>query len=503
VTDPLATRHPLRLVPDPSRVIAQLFVPGRALVGEREERASEVVERVVGLDDDDVTSALAAITERFGGRHRNLAGTFRHHADRIANRVVAGAELSAQRRLLLGATFTQECAVEPAALCNPSAVAAPDQSGVRPGELRFVLSVRQIGEGHRSSIGFRTGTIDRLGAVRIDEAGPFTTAGRVAPGTLDADTFRSLARDGDTESTEWVLDGLGRRFTSRQLDARLTELEDQHDTRRNVTATSHRLHQLAGRSYDVRFPESSALGERVLLPATSAESNGMEDARFVRFIDDDGTATFYATYTAYDGVGVSQQLLATTDFLTFTSSPLLGAAAANKGVALFPRRIDGRFVALSRHDGETNAVACSENIRVWPTAIPLEVPPMAWEAIQVGNCGSPIETADGWLVLTHGVGAMRTYSIGALLLDIDDPTRVLGRTRRPVLTPQPDEQDGYVPNVVYSCGALVHGATLLLPFGIGDANIGFATLAVGDLLAEMDHNGVATVRPDDGGQTLT
>ena len=491
MTDRLVRRDPLRLVPDASRVIAQLFVPGHALAGEIEGRASGVVEHVLGLDDDEVTATLAAITACFDQRHRHLAGMFHHHAERIANRVAPGTKLSAERRLLLGATFTHEYAVEAAALCNPSAVAASDQSGARPGDLRFVMSVRQIGEGHRSSIGFRAGVIDRFGAVTIDDPGPFTTAGTVEHGALDADLFRSLAQDGDTESTGWVLDGLGDRFTSAELNARLTELEAQHDTRRNVTETAHRLRQLASRSYDVQFPTFSTLGERVLVPATSAESNGMEDARFVRFVDDDA-ATYYATYTAFDGVGISQQLLATTDFRSFRSSPLLGAAAANKGLALFPRKINGRFVALSRHDGETNAVAYSDDIRCWPTATPIEIPTAAWEAVQVGNCGSPIETDDGWLVLTHGVGPMRTYSIGALLLDLDRPTKVIGRTRLPLLTPQLDEQDGYVPNVVYSCGALRHHDMLLVPYGIGDANIGFATVAIGDLLISMDEPSAAT-----------
>jgi predicted GH43/DUF377 family glycosyl hydrolase len=493
--DRLVRRDPLRLAPDTSRVIAQLFVPGHALAGDNEGRASGVVEHVLGLDDDEVTATLAAITTRFGRRHRDLAGTFHHHAERIANRVAPRTELSAERRMLLGATFTHEYAVEAAALCNPSTVAAPDQSGTQPGDLRFVMSVRQIGEGHHSTIGFRSGVIDRLGAVTIDEPGPFTTAGTVEHGTLDADLFRSLAHNGDTESTGWVLDGLANPFTADELDARLTELEAQHDTRRNVTETAHRLRQLASRSYNVEFPAPSTLGERVLVPATSAEAHGMEDARFVRFVDDDGAAMYYATYTAFDGAGVSQQLLATTDFGSFTSSPLVGAAAANKGLALFPRKVNGQFVALSRHDGETNAVAYSDDIRRWATATPIEIATTAWEAVQVGNCGSPIETEDGWLVLTHGVGPMRTYSIGALLLDLDRPTKVIGRTRRPLLTPQLDEQDGYVPNVVYSCGALCHHDVLLVPYGIGDANIGFATVEIGDVLAAMDERSAATIHP--------
>jgi predicted GH43/DUF377 family glycosyl hydrolase len=216
-----------------------------------------------------------------------------------------------------------------------------------------------------------------------------------------------------------------------------------------------------------------------------AEQAGMEDARFVRFVDDDGSVIYYATYTAYSGSRISQQLLDTTDFQNFTSGPLVGRAAANKGLALFPRRIGGRYAAMSRSDRETNTVAFADDVSIWPSASPCQQPTEAWEALQLGNCGPPIETDAGWLVLTHGVGPMRTYSIGAILLDIDDPTRVLGRLRRPLLTPAPDEQNGYVPNVVYSCGALVHADTVVIPYGIGDSAIGLATAPLPDLLAEM------------------
>ncbi|MET0326875.1 MAG: glycosidase [Ilumatobacteraceae bacterium] len=483
--DALATRDPLRLLPDASRVITQLFVPGHALAGQREGRASGVVEHVLALDDAQVAAALEVVAARFEGRHADLAGTFRKHADRIVDRLVVGPEPSGDRRLLLGATFTHEYSVEAAALCNPSIVPAPDQSGTADGELRFVMSVRQIGEGHRSSIGFRGGVVDRHGRVTVDPPGPFATTGAVTPGTLDAESFRSIPRHSDGDAVEWVLDGLRPTFTVDELAGRLAQLEAQSDVRRDVAETAASLREVAARTYDVRFDPSTTLGERVLFPVTGAESNGMEDARFLPFVDGDGTTTYVATYTAFDGRAITQQLLVTPDFASFAVSPLGGTAAANKGLALFPRLIGGRYYALSRHDGATNAVASSDDIRRWSTVTPLDVPTEAWESLQVGNCGPPIETVDGWLVLTHGVGAMRTYSIGALLLDLDDPTIVLGHTAQPLITPQPDEQDGYVPNVVYSCGGLRHGELLLVPFGIGDANVGFATLVISEVLAAM------------------
>ena len=468
-------------------MITRLYVPGHEVAGGSEGRASAVVGHILTLSDQQVHEALAELVTRFGHRHRDLAGTFRHHADRIGNRLDPASDLSDERRLLLGATFTHECSVEAAALCNPCAVSHPDQTGVPDGSLRFVMSVRAIGEGHRSSIGFRTGLVDRAGIVSTDEPSRFTTAGAIGGSPLDTEVFRDLTRrlDNDREATGWVLDGLGPTFTIGELDVRLAEFETQRDTRRNVGATVRRLRELAVRAYNVQFSATSELTERVLYPATAAESNGMEDARFVRFVDDNGTVTYFGTYTAYDGTAISGQLLRTTDFRSFDVSPLLGAGAANKGVAIFPRRIDGRFAALTRHDGTSNAIAFSDNVSHWPNAAALPCPTETWEAVQIGNCGSPIETDQGWVVITHGVGPMRTYSLGAWLLDLDDPTKVIGRTRRPLLAPRPEEQDGYVPNVVYSCGVLLHNESLLIPFGIGDASVGFATVVLSELLAEL------------------
>ncbi|MGK2929610.1 MAG: glycosidase [Acidimicrobiales bacterium] len=485
VDSDLAIRQPVRLQPDPRRVIAKLFLPGHP--DPRSGRqATGVVGHVLALSDDEVAAGLTELIERFGDRHRDLGDTFRRHADRIVNRIPEGTELSDERRMLLGATFTHEYSVEAAALCNPSAVIAPDQTGAEPGSVDLIMSVRGIGEGHRSSIGFRTVSVDGTGTVRVDPPDRFTTPGRIGPSTLHADAFRSLARRmyDDTEATDWVLDRLGDEFTHGELDARLAELGAQVDTRPAVAATVRRLRSFAARAYRVEFHPVSTLSERVLYPATAAESNGVEDARFVRF-DDDGETVYFATYTAFDGVNIVQQLLETTDFVSFESSPLQGPAARNKGLALFPRRIDGRFVALSRHDGTNNALATTDDLRHWSTSSPIPNTPTLWGSVQVGNCGPPIETDAGWLVLTHGVGPMRTYSIGASLLDLDDPTQVLGELARPLLTPQADEQDGYVPNVVYSCGGVVHDGNLVLPFGIGDASIGFATVSVDRVVDEM------------------
>jgi predicted GH43/DUF377 family glycosyl hydrolase len=480
----LVTLNSQRVTANPARVILQLFVPGQEGFELQESRAGVVLKRILALTDDDVRSALDDVIVRFDGRHRDLAATFRLHAHELADRLDPTIKLSEARMLLLGATFTSEYAIEGAALCNPSIVAHPDQSGTAAGSVRFIMSVRGIGEGHRSSIGFRTGVVDGAGRATLDEPAPFATKGRVSGALLDAAVFLGGIGDGG-ETADYVLDALGDRFTRSDLDERLDTLRAHLSTRGHGERTVGLIRTIAARFYAVEFPSDVALSERVLWPAMEAEHAGMEDARFVRFVDDDGSVTYYATYTAYSGSHISQQLLETKDFQSFTSGPLVGKAAANKGLALFPRRINGRYAAMSRSDRETNSVAFADQLPVWSSASPCQQPTEYWEALQLGNCGPPIETDAGWLVLTHGVGPMRTYSIGAILLDLDDPTRVLGRLRRPLLSPAADEQDGYVPNVVYSCGALVHADTLVIPYGIADGAIGIATAPLQDLLAEL------------------
>ena len=477
-------RSPVELHHDPTRVLGQLFVPGHALAGQPGGRVSGVVARVLGLSDAEVAVALDDLVERFDARHEDLLAMFDRHAERLANRMAPGVELSPRQRLLLGATFTQEVAVEAAAVCNPSAVLAVDQRGVAAGNVRAVLSVRQIGEGHRSTIGFRSIVVTGDGGVTVEPRGVYTAAGTVAEVPLHADLFAGLTSEEDGDSVRWVLRGLDTRFTAAQLAERLHELGTQQDTRRDVSGTATRLAELAARCYASSFPASSRLDERILGPACAVESNGLEDARFVRFVDG-GAVTYHATYTAFDGRVARQQLLTTTDFVTFTFAPLLGAAAADKGMALFPRKIGGRYHALCRSDGARSSVAVSDDIRRWPASTPLDVADTAWSSVQTGNCGSPIELDEGWLVLTHGVGAMRTYSIGALLLDLDDPSIVVGQTVDPLVVARPGERDGYVPNVVYSCGGLRHRDVVVVPLGLADCRIGFAAFTVADVLGAM------------------
>lgn len=487
ITD-LVTRSDQRLSADPTRVITQFFVPGQEGFEHQESRAGVVLARILALSESDVLSALDDVVTRFDRRHRDLAGIFRRHAGELADRLDPDVAISDERMLLLGAVFTSEYAIEGAALCNPSIVEHSDQAGIDSGSLRFVLSVRGIGEGHRSSIGFRTGVIDAAGRPRVDECPSLAAVGTTVPVLLDAAVFRvELARLGDAgEAAAYVLDALGERFSRADLSSQLSRLQTNLSTRERGHETIAEIQAIAERTYGIEFPSRTSVSEHVLLPSMQAEAAGMEDARFVRFTDDDGSVTFYATYTAYSGSDISQQLLQTDDFQSFVSTPMVGRAAANKGLALFPRRIGGRFAAMSRSDRESNTIAYSDRPFEWASAVACQRPVQAWEVLQLGNCGPPIETDAGWLVLTHGVGAMRTYRIGAILLDREDPTKIIGRLRQPLLSPAADEQNGYVPNVVYSCGALIHAETLVLPYGIGDAAIGFATVPVRALLGALE-----------------
>ncbi len=484
----LARRSPQLLMADRSRVITRLFVPGQEGFEEQESRVDAVLGRILALDEDEVRASLDDVVTRFDWRHRDLVGTLRRHAHEVADRLDPTGDLSEARMLLLGAVFTSEYAIEGAALCNPSMVAHPDQSGTAAGSLRFVMSVRGIGEGHRSSIGFRTGVVDGAGDVRIDDAVALASVGTLVPTLLDGAVIRSeLGRlHGTGEAADYVLGPLGDQFTRADLGQQLDRLEKHRRTRGHAAETISLIRAIAERTYGVEFADEVPLSERVLWPATSAEGAGMEDARFVRFVDDDGTVTYYASYTAYSGSHISQQLLATEDFCAFISTPMVGRAAANKGLALFPRRIRGRFAAMSRSDRESNSVAYSDHPFEWTDSVSCQRPARAWEALQLGNCGPPIETEAGWLVLTHGVGPMRTYRIGAMLLDLEDPTQILKQLREPLLSPAADEQDGYVPNVLYSCGGLVHARTLVLPYGIGDSAIGAVMVPLDDLLTALD-----------------
>jgi predicted GH43/DUF377 family glycosyl hydrolase len=483
----LAVRLDASLNPDPGRVIVKLFVPGEdaALV---RTRASAIIERVAQLDDDETKHLLDQTLKRFGDRHHDLESTFRHHYDLVHHRVARRSDLSPAARSLVGAYFSHEYAVEAAALCNPSMVPHPDQSNLDSGQLRVAVSLRQIGEGHLSSVGFATAVIGPdIRLTVADRSGPLVTGDRVRARHRRDLLAAGLAENGwDNEVSATVLGSLPERFDVDDFERALGRIPSDLLARATTQSTLEQLRRIATDSYAMTFPAEVPLHRRVLWPATPAESNGMEDARFVRFTDDDGASTYHATYTAYDGRHIAARLLSTRDLAQFQMTPMRGPGVGNKGVALFPRTVGGRQLALCRSDGETIGLTALDDTNRWQQAVPLHAPRRGWELIQVGNCGSPIETDAGWLVLTHGVGPMRRYAIGALLLDLHQPDRVIAELPGALLAPNDTERNGYVPNVVYSCGGLLHAGTLWLPYGASDARVEFANIPLAALIEAME-----------------
>jgi predicted GH43/DUF377 family glycosyl hydrolase len=480
------TRRRVRLSHNPDRVITKPFHPGEEAFPDGQSRARAIIKRILAMPESDVASTLAATEQQFADRHADLGSIVENNFAGVAGHIDNPDELSEERRRLIGAYFTHEYSIEAAALTNPSIVPAPDQSGLQPGDLRFIMSLRAIGEGHISSIEFRLGVIDAHGEITMDEPSRYAITGnRTSPIYLKHIFSTKLEELGAfNDITRMCLDPLPSGFTIEQLEAAILDLDRQGVDRATAFPTTKIIHWLASSNYKSDFPAESDISERVIFPAGPTESHGMEDARFVRFARD-GTVVYYATYTAYDGIKILPQLIETADFVSFRIATLNGSAAQNKGIALFPRKIGGQFAALSRQDAENNYLMLSDDVRFWHDSDKIQIPERPWELTQLGNCGSPLETEAGWLVITHGVGPMRRYSLGALLLDRDDPCRVIGHLNEPLLTPIESERDGYVPNVVYSCGSMIHNDLLVLPFGIADSATGIATASLEDVLTRL------------------
>jgi predicted GH43/DUF377 family glycosyl hydrolase len=422
-------RQALYLRPDPSRVVVRPFRPAvepRDLNPIDRTRVNHIVERILALDPETTQHLLVNVLDNFEGRHRNLLDIFEARAGEMEEAFAPHAPFAKAQRQLIGAYFLNEYSFEAAALFNPSIVRNPDQSGATAGACGIILSLRAVGEGHISSLTFRSGFVAHDGNVSIDPTVRLASVPRIRSRTARSD----------------------------------------------------------GQEVEVAFMPNEHLSERVIFPVTDSQANGIEDARFVEF-DDGDRRKFYATYTAYSGKGVRSELIETADFLSFRMTPLRGSAAGNKGMALFPRRIDGRYAMIGRQDNENLYLLYSDDLYVWNGGRLLLKPKFPWEIVQIGNCGSPIELDEGWLLFTHGVGPMRKYSIGAVLLDKHDPAKVLGRSREPLLRPEPSEREGYVPNVVYTCGAMRHGNRIILPYAISDTFSNFATIEIPELMRAL------------------
>ncbi len=476
-------RHPIKLLPESGRVIIRPFIPENA------KRVATVIGRALALTDEEVDQEIKSVLAEFDSRHFDIETLLLNHFEKVRAHVFTQRPLSRERQLLLGALFSGEYALESAALFNPSVVPHPDQSKVPNGALRFIMSLRATGEGHISSIEFRVGIISSDGEISLEPVSRFVTAPEVVPNpSYRKKSFliklHEMGFHNDCATT--VIAPLSDHFTRSDLSHNLSQFR--RTTRpitHDVQHTLDCIQWLADSNYELRFSPKLALSERIIFPVSTNESNGIEDARFVRFTDDDGTVTYYATYTAYNGHDILPQLIETDDFLHFRVLTLNGTAVQNKGMAYFPRRINGQYAMLSRQDDENLFIMYSDNAHYWSDPQILLRPAEAWESVKVGNCGSPIETEAGWLVITHGVGPMRKYCIGAALLDLEDPMRVIGRLRTPLLLPEGNEREGYVPNVVYSCGSLIHGNELILPYAMSDKATAIVSVELDGLLAAM------------------
>jgi predicted GH43/DUF377 family glycosyl hydrolase len=479
------------LLPESSRVIIRLFIPSDP------HRFATIIGRALALTEEEVESQLGEVFKEFASRHFDIESLLQVHFEKVRHHVFTHRVLSRGRQLLIGALFSGEYALESAAIFNPSMVPHPNQEGVEAGSLRFIMSLRATGEGHVSSIEFRAGIIAGDGRISLDPVSRFVTVPDVLPNpSYNKNRFMiKLAEMGFGE----LEGGERRKSHATVVMGQLEETFTRSDLKKSVDEVRHRtqpappdLHRtleciqwLADSNYELRFPERLSMSERIIFPVSPSESGGIEDARFVRFVEDDGEVMYYATYTAYNGSVILPQLIETQDFLNFRILTLNGSAVQNKGMALFPRRIGGRYAMLSRQDDENLLIMFSDSPHYWSDPRVILRPSEMWESVKIGNCGSPIETEKGWLVITHGVGPMRKYCIGAVLLDLHDPTKVIARLKEPLLSPEANEREGYVPNVVYSCGSLLHGGALILPYAISDRASVIASFDLGELLAAL------------------
>ena len=481
---PIRVRHhDLTLAPESARVILRPFIPSST------HRVTTIIGRALALSETEAKRDLAAVLTDFDQRHVDIESTLLANFERVSPFLFSQRPLSPARKLLIGALFSGEYALESAALFNPSIVLHPDQEEVPEGALRFIMSLRATGEGHISSIEFRAGLIQPDGHIQLDPISRFVTVPDLDPNPdyKKAPFIVKLHEMGfDNGASKAVMEPLGETFTRSELNHNVVRVRrETQPVTQGLRETLTCIQWLADSNYELHFSPKLAMSERIIFPVSANESNGIEDARFVRFTDDDGSVMYYATYTAYNGHAILPQLIETQDFLNFRVLTLNGSAVQNKGMALFPRRIDGNYAMLSRQDDESLFIMFSDNPHYWSDPQLLLQPAELWESVKIGNCGSPIETEAGWLVFTHGVGPMRKYCIGAALLDLNNPTKVLGRLHEPLLVPEGSTREGYVPNVVYTCGSLLHGRDIILPYAMSDRATAIASVSLDDLLAAL------------------
>jgi predicted GH43/DUF377 family glycosyl hydrolase len=477
-------RKPIRINPDPKRVIARFFFTGN-------DRAREVISRVMSITEETAFSIVSPLLQEYSRRHRNITRALNRNCSRLKPLFeeldIDFDSLSVYRKLLIGSYFTHEYSIESAAFFNPSIVEDPDQSELQEGNKRVIISFRAVGEGHISSITFRRAMLDQDNNITIVPAGSYIDEAEIVRNAVyNKKLFfeRAAITQIDIGVLKELEGKLDHHFEYSHLHHLI--LDSQKGQENDIKKLEFdKVLWLADSYYEIVFSLDTDLSDRVIFPISEYERKGIEDARFVQFKDEDGSFIYYATYTAYDGALIMPKLLQTTDFYNFKIMPLYGAGAQNKNLALFPRKINGKYAMMSRIDGCNNYIMYSDKINIWEKPILLQEPKFTWEFIQIGNCGSPIETEYGWLIITHGVGPMRRYVLGASLFDRDDPTIEIGRLDEPLLIPNSDEREGYVPNVLYSCGSLIHNGKLIIPYGVSDTSTAFAEVDLEELITKM------------------
>jgi predicted GH43/DUF377 family glycosyl hydrolase len=483
-------RKDIRFRPDATRVIARfLYID--------EERSLNIIRSVLNMSENETSFALSQVLRDYSVRHRNISKIFERHFNKITHLVkrldLDPELLGFSQKILIGSYFTMEYSIESAAFFNPSIVEHPDQSETGLGEKRVIISFRATGEGHISSIVFRTGLLDKNNNLAIEPIGRMLEeAEHIRRHVYDKESFRSkLEEMHDFHAlipSGLILDKLYDKFTYGELRKCIEEARKTLHLASDKEILFDQIIWLASSHYELEFSLDTNISERVIFPVSANEQNGIEDARFVKFIDDENKAIYYATYTAYNGITILPKLLDTRDFYHFRIMPVHGEIAQNKGMAMFPRKINGRYAMLCRLDGFNNYIAFSDKITIWREAKLIQQPKFPWEFIQIGNCGSPIETEEGWLVITHGVGSMREYVLGASLFDLHSPEKEIGRLKSPLLMTNSEEREGYVPNVVYSCGSMVHNEDLIIPYAMSDYASTYATVNLRELLNALKNS---------------
>ncbi len=492
-------RRTIRFQSDPKRVIARFFLHGEY------DRECALVQKVLSFPEEEVELVFNQVLGNFSRRHRNITKIFEKHFGDIKYLFkklgVNANSLSPKRKLLIGSYFTMEYAIEAAAFFNPSIVEDLDQSNLEEnGQKRVIITFRATGEGHISSIVFRRGIIDKDSNIKLMPTGGLVDVPEIVKRHVyDKKLFMKKLEEMNIKKdiVDKVMARLGDTFIYGQLQASIHECSQDTKLSYSKKNVLQAIHWLASSHYEIKFSLDTEISQRVIFPISYTERNGIEDARFVRFTDDDGSVTYYATYTAYNGFAILPKLMETKDFYEFKVSPVNGEYSQNKGMALFPRKIKGKYVMVSRYDGVNIYIMYSDDVKLWRNTVKIEEPTYPWELVQMGNCGSPLETEKGWLLLTHGVGPMRRYCLGVTLLDLEDPTKVIAHLKEPLMVPTEEEREGYVPNVLYSCGYMIHHNELIIPYAMSDTCSSYATVSLDELIGALLKSSSPTPKPQE------